>query len=180
MVLAGFIGLPAFAVQASAPPSSGFTTTAAASAGMRAAASRARYVTGLSGVSAAAAALTSHRHAAASTARAAGEFESRGMGPLQRYRQVPSTSIPGRFRCCLIGDSRLSSPSRHAYVACIVVAVLSCTGLAWAQAPSRPETLLKKITLDEKLGQLVQRAGGRSKALNSRPDDSELARVRAG
>jgi len=65
-------------------------------------------------------------------------------------------------------------------VACLVVAVLSCTGLAWAQAPSRPETLLKKMTLDEKLGQLVQRAGGRSKALNSRLDDSELARVRAG
>jgi len=36
------------------------------------------------------------------------------------------------------------------------------------------------MTLDEKLGQLVQRAGGRSKALNSRLDDAELARVRAG
>jgi beta-glucosidase len=36
------------------------------------------------------------------------------------------------------------------------------------------------MTLDEKLGQLVQRAGGRSKALNSRLDDTELARVRAG
>ncbi len=36
------------------------------------------------------------------------------------------------------------------------------------------------MTLDEKIGQLVQRAGGRSKALNSRLDDTELARVRAG
>ena len=36
------------------------------------------------------------------------------------------------------------------------------------------------MTLDEKLGQLVQRAGGRSKSLNSRLDDTELERVRAG
>ncbi|HEV8442944.1 MAG TPA: glycoside hydrolase family 3 N-terminal domain-containing protein [Steroidobacteraceae bacterium] len=36
------------------------------------------------------------------------------------------------------------------------------------------------MTLDEKIGQLVQRAGGRQKALNSRIDDTELARVRAG
>jgi beta-glucosidase len=49
-----------------------------------------------------------------------------------------------------------------------------------AQTPSRPEALLRKMTLDEKIGQLVQRAGGRSKALNSRLDDAELARVRAG
>ena len=36
------------------------------------------------------------------------------------------------------------------------------------------------MTLDEKLGQLVQRAGGRSKSLNSRLDDTELERVRTG
>lgn len=36
------------------------------------------------------------------------------------------------------------------------------------------------MTLDEKIGQLVQRAGGRSKALNSRLDAAELDRVRAG
>jgi len=36
------------------------------------------------------------------------------------------------------------------------------------------------MTLDEKVGQLVQRAGGRSKSLNSRLDDAELERVRAG
>ena len=51
---------------------------------------------------------------------------------------------------------------------------------AQAQAASRAETLLEKMTFEEKLGQLVQRAGGRSKALNSRLDDAELDRVRAG
>jgi beta-glucosidase len=74
----------------------------------------------------------------------------------------------------------LSSFPRHAAVACLVVAVLSCAGQVAAQGASRAETLLKKMTLDEKLGQLVQRAGGRSKALNSRLDEAELARVRAG
>jgi len=61
-----------------------------------------------------------------------------------------------------------------------MIAGLSCVGPSLAQTPSRPEALLKKMTLDEKIGQLVQRAGGRSKALNSRLDDSELERVRAG
>ena len=65
-------------------------------------------------------------------------------------------------------------------MACLVVAFLSCAGHAIAQNLSRPEALLKKMTLDEKIGQLVQRAGGRSKALNSRLDDAELDRVRAG
>jgi beta-glucosidase len=68
---------------------------------------------------------------------------------------------------------------RHASVASLV-ALLSCAGHVCAQAASRPEMLLKKMTLDEKLGQLVQRAGGRSKALNSKLDDAELERVRAG
>src|SRR3954469_13025457 len=72
----------------------------------------------------------------------------------------------------------LSSPSRHVRVACLVVDLLSCAGHAEAQNLSRREALLRKMTLDEKIGQLVQRAGGRSKALNSRLDDSELDRVR--
>jgi beta-glucosidase len=71
------------------------------------------------------------------------------------------------------------STNRHATVVCLV-AFLSCAGHAGAQSVSRPEALLKKMTLDEKLGQLVQRAGGRSKSLNSRLDDAELERVRAG
>jgi beta-glucosidase len=45
---------------------------------------------------------------------------------------------------------------------------------------ARADALLKKMTLEEKVGQLVQRAGGRSKALNSRLDATELERVRAG
>jgi beta-glucosidase len=64
-------------------------------------------------------------------------------------------------------------------VAGLLVAVLCCAGPGLAQS-ARPEALLKKMTLDEKIGQLVQRAGGRSKALNSRLDDAELERVRAG
>ncbi|HEY8508513.1 MAG TPA: glycoside hydrolase family 3 N-terminal domain-containing protein [Steroidobacteraceae bacterium] len=46
--------------------------------------------------------------------------------------------------------------------------------------PSRAEALLRAMTVDEKLGQLVQRAGGRGRALNSRLDEEEYARVRAG
>jgi len=69
---------------------------------------------------------------------------------------------------------------RHAAVASVAVVVLSAAGLAGAQTPNRTEILLKKMTLEEKVGQLVQRAGGRSKSLNSRLDDAELERVRAG
>jgi beta-glucosidase len=66
----------------------------------------------------------------------------------------------------------------------IVAAVFGCAlllqGAAYAQSSARAESLLKQMTLEEKLGQLVQRAGGRSKALNSRLDAAELDRVRAG
>ncbi len=71
------------------------------------------------------------------------------------------------------------SHTRRPALACFVAVFLACAGHAMAQSP-RPEALLKKMTLDEKIGQLVQRAGGRSKALNSRLDDAELDRVRAG
>jgi beta-glucosidase len=74
----------------------------------------------------------------------------------------------------------LPSRARHTAVACLAVAFLSCASHSYAQNTSRAETLLKKMTLDEKIGQLVQRAGGRSKALNSRLDETELERVRAG
>ncbi len=73
----------------------------------------------------------------------------------------------------------MPSSLRHSAVACLAV-VLSCASHSIAQTPSRPEVLLKKMTLDEKLGQLVQRAGGRQRALNSRLDEAELERVRAG
>lgn len=42
------------------------------------------------------------------------------------------------------------------------------------------ESLLAQMTIKEKIGQLVQRMGGRSKALNSRLGPDELARVRRG
>ncbi|HUQ11542.1 MAG TPA: glycoside hydrolase family 3 N-terminal domain-containing protein [Steroidobacteraceae bacterium] len=74
--------------------------------------------------------------------------------------------------------------ARHIAVACVSVAAFSGASLALAQSGAqvgpRAETLLKKMTLEEKIGQLVQRAGGRSKALNSRLDATELDRVRAG
>jgi beta-glucosidase len=69
---------------------------------------------------------------------------------------------------------------RHAAVASVAVVALSAPGPAVAQTTSRAEFLLKKMNLEEKVGQLVQRAGGRSKSLNSRLDDAELERVRAG
>jgi beta-glucosidase len=91
-----------------------------------------------------------------------------------------SAILSGRFRRPHGGDPLLSSHLRHAAVACLAVALLSGGRHTFAQTVSRPEALLKKMTLDEKIGQLVQRAGGRSKALNSRLDDAELERVRAG
>jgi beta-glucosidase len=74
----------------------------------------------------------------------------------------------------------LSSVWRHRAVASLVVVLLACASQTNAQTTPRPEALLRKMTLEEKIGQLVQRAGGRSKALNSRLDDTELDRVRKG
>lgn len=48
------------------------------------------------------------------------------------------------------------------------------------KASKRVETLLAKMTLEEKLGQLNQVPGGRSKTLNSKLTPDELNRVRAG
>ena len=48
------------------------------------------------------------------------------------------------------------------------------------RASPRVESLLARMTLDEKLGQLVQMPGGRQKAQNSLITDAERARVRAG
>lgn len=48
------------------------------------------------------------------------------------------------------------------------------------QHPVDIATLLARMTIKEKIGQLVQRMGGRSKALNSRLGPDELARVRRG
>ncbi len=53
------------------------------------------------------------------------------------------------------------------------------TAIATKASP-RVEALLRRMTLEEKLGQLTQAAGGRSKTLNSKLTPSELDRVRAG
>ncbi|MGB3377545.1 MAG: glycoside hydrolase family 3 N-terminal domain-containing protein, partial [Allopontixanthobacter sediminis] len=42
------------------------------------------------------------------------------------------------------------------------------------------DSLIERMTLAEKIGQLVQRMGGRSKALNSRLGPDELEKVRRG
>src|SRR6188472_1640302 len=72
-------------------------------------------------------------------------------------RTKPSSSrfVSGRLRnTAMGGDSLLPSPARHAFVACFAVVVLSCADQLNAQTPSRPEVLVRKMTLDEKLGQL--------------------------
>ncbi|WP_338243520.1 glycoside hydrolase family 3 N-terminal domain-containing protein [Aurantiacibacter hainanensis] len=48
------------------------------------------------------------------------------------------------------------------------------------EATTDIDALIARMTLDEKIGQLVQRMGGRSKSLNSRLGPEELERVRRG
>ncbi|PQA89586.1 beta-glucosidase BglX [Hyphococcus luteus] len=57
--------------------------------------------------------------------------------------------------------------------------LLSFSISARAQAPDL-DALMAKMSVEEKIGQLNQVAGGRSKNLNSRIDDAELDRVRQG
>jgi beta-glucosidase len=73
----------------------------------------------------------------------------------------------------------MASRSFLAGLCCFGLIALSARAVP-ARAESRADAMLQRMTLDEKLGQLVQRAGGRSKALNSRLDEKELERVRAG
>ena len=49
-----------------------------------------------------------------------------------------------------------------------------------SQVPPDTDALLARMTLEEKIGQLVQRMGGRSKSLNSRLGPEELEKVRRG
>ena len=49
-----------------------------------------------------------------------------------------------------------------------------------SKASTKIEALIQQMTLQEKIGQLVQRMGGRSKSLNSRLGPEELERVRRG
>lgn len=57
---------------------------------------------------------------------------------------------------------------------------LAAQEVAAARPARTPEALLAQMTLDEKIGQLVQRMGGRQRALNSRLGPDELERVRRG
>jgi beta-glucosidase len=61
--------------------------------------------------------------------------------------------------------------------------LFAAAGAAAQSAPRaspRVESLLARMTVEEKIGQLVQRPGGRQRSPNSRIDDAERALVRAG
>ncbi|HEY1607200.1 MAG TPA: glycoside hydrolase family 3 N-terminal domain-containing protein [Allosphingosinicella sp.] len=64
----------------------------------------------------------------------------------------------------------------------LILAAVAAALLAAApyRGSPRVEALLAKMSLDEKLGQVTQMPGGRSKALNSLITDAERARVREG
>ena len=64
----------------------------------------------------------------------------------------------------------------------LLLAVSAAALLAAApyRGSPRVEALLAKMNLDEKLGQVTQTPGGRSKALNSLITDEERARIREG
>ncbi|MBV9882852.1 MAG: glycoside hydrolase family 3 C-terminal domain-containing protein [Sphingomonadaceae bacterium] len=63
---------------------------------------------------------------------------------------------------------------------CLAVTALAANAQAPVRGSPRVEALLARMTIAEKIGQLVQMPGGRQKALNSRIDDNERARIRAG
>jgi len=64
--------------------------------------------------------------------------------------------------------------------ACLAVTAVAVRAQEAPRGSARVEALLARMTIEEKIGQLVQMPGGRQKALNSRIDDAERARVRAG
>jgi beta-glucosidase len=64
--------------------------------------------------------------------------------------------------------------------ACLAVAAVAVQAQVPVRGSPRVEALLARMTSAEKIGQLVQMPGGRQKALNSRIDDNERARIRAG
>jgi beta-glucosidase len=64
--------------------------------------------------------------------------------------------------------------------ACLAVTAIAVQAQVPARGSPRVEALLARMTIAEKIGQLVQMPGGRQKALNSRIDDNERARIRAG
>ncbi|HEX5184166.1 MAG TPA: beta-glucosidase BglX [Allosphingosinicella sp.] len=62
----------------------------------------------------------------------------------------------------------------------LAAAALLLLGAAPYRGSPRVEALLARMNLDEKLGQVTQMPGGRSKALNSLITDAERARIREG
>src|SRR4051812_24975823 len=64
--------------------------------------------------------------------------------------------------------------------ACLAAASLELRAQEPARGSARVERLLARMTVEEKIGQLVQMAGGRQRTPNSRINDEERARVRAG
>ena len=62
----------------------------------------------------------------------------------------------------------------------VLLAVTGVAGSAQEAASPRVEALLSRMTVAEKVGQLVQVAGGRQRAPNSLIDDGERERIRQG
>ena len=62
----------------------------------------------------------------------------------------------------------------------LAACLLLAPALVQARASPRVESLLARMTVEEKIGQLVQRPGGRQRSPNSRINDEERALVRAG
>lgn len=69
--------------------------------------------------------------------------------------------------------------SRWLVALCLVAWLLPLPAFAQRGSP-RVESLLSRMTIEEKIGQLVQRPGGRQRSPNSRINDEERALVRAG
>ena len=99
-------------------------------------------------------------------------------GTIEQFR------VPRRVRLC----AAVAAIAGLAATACAVAQPAETADAAPATSPvarkaefsPRVEQLLDAMTVDQKLGQLVQAAGGRSKSLNSRLTGAELDRVRAG
>jgi len=77
-------------------------------------------------------------------------------------------------RAFLVAGSLLAASARFPALAAAPARALTATEAA------RVDALLGRMTLEEKLGQMTQLAGGRQVALNSRLDAAALDRVRAG
>jgi beta-glucosidase len=65
-------------------------------------------------------------------------------------------------------------------VACLAVTAFAVQAEDVVRGSARVEALLARMTVAEKIGQLIQMPGGRQRTPNSRIDDEERARIRAG